>query len=400
MQAAISDPNAEAAQFRCDNCGGELLYEPTTRGMRCRHCKAQGNAALLQGSGPGPREIPLAAGVAMQARTGLGVATQAVECKSCGATVQMAPNERAGKCTYCASPMVVAVAAGSQLSPESLIPFLVGKDAATTGFKLWLSRLWFRPSDLGKLAKLEEIFGVYVPYWTFDADVHSEWTAERGWNYQETEYYTDAQGNSQTRTVTKTRWESAWGSRHDHHDDVLVCGSKGMPKKLVDQLTSFSTRTLVPYAPAYLAGWRAESYAVALPAAWTIAQGKIAVDQEKACGRDVGGDTHRGLSVTNHFSRETFKHILLPVYVAAYRYQNKPYQVLVNGQTGDVVGTAPYSFWKIFGLIVGIIALIAAIIFGYNLSQQKPSSSGGAPTTAKPTAAPKPAPTALPPKKK
>jgi hypothetical protein len=231
------------------------------------------------------------------------------------------------------------------------------------------------------MARLEQIVGVYVPYWTFDADVHSEWSAERGWHYYETEEYTTVENGetvTRTREVQRTRWEPAYGWRSDHYDDVLVCGSRGLPDKLVEKFSTFDTRALTPYAPSYLAGWRAESYAIDLPNAWTRAQSKIDVSQRGRCGGDVGGDTHRALSVSNRYSRETFKHVLLPVYVAAYRYQDKPYRFLVNGQTGEVVGEAPLSFWKIFFLVVTIVAAIVAAWFIWQ-SQQDGGGSSRAP---------------------
>ncbi|MCC6644200.1 MAG: hypothetical protein IT374_01340 [Polyangiaceae bacterium] len=386
MMQATQDPNASAQQFACDACGGTLLYDPGSKSLKCKHCKAVAPPARLVPTTPGPREIPLRAGLAMQAPTGLGVQLQAVQCNSCGATVNMGPEERAGACSFCASPMVVTVAAGANLiSPESLVPFQITKDHATSGFNVWLKGLWFRPSDLAKLAKLDKVQGVYVPYWTFDADVRSDWTAERGWNYQETEWYTDSQGNQQSRTVTKTRWEHASGWRQDHYDDVLVCASKGVPAELVDKLTSFQTTHLVAYSPGYLAGWKAEAYVVQLPDAWSQGQKKIFTEQEKKCGSDVGGDTHRALVVQNHTGNETFKHVLLPIYVAAYRYGDKPYQVLINGQTGEVVGKAPWSVLKIALAVLAALAFCAAMAALVMYFQHEPAPKS-APTKAAPAA--------------
>jgi DNA-directed RNA polymerase subunit RPC12/RpoP len=402
MMQASSDPNAAASQFRCDNCGGVLLYDPASRGLKCKHCKAAGNPAMLAGAGPGPREIPLSIGLTAAPR-GLGTPAQAVQCNECGATVTLGPEERSGACIYCASPMVVTSPAGNQLiTPESLVPFTVAQDVAAHSFGTWLKGLWFRPNDLGKLAKLEKINGVYVPYWTFDADVRSDWTAERGWNYQETEEYSTVENGEtvyKTRTVTKTRWESAWGWREDSFDDVLVCGSKGVPPDLVDKLTTFQTTQLVPYSPAYLSGWRAEAYVVDLPAGWQLAQKKMADVQETRCGSDVGGDTHRALSVRTGFANETFKHVLLPVYVGAYRYGNKPYQVLINGQTGEVVGKAPYSIWKILAAVLVALAFVSIVGFLIMRSQEPAPSNKPTPTATGKPATPPPA-TPTPTKKK
>jgi DNA-directed RNA polymerase subunit RPC12/RpoP len=390
-------------QFKCPNCSGAMEFDASVQALRCQYCKhtmappqaqAQvapgagvfGQAAAQMGPPPalGPREIPLHEGLT-RAPKGLGTQVHAVQCKECGATVNLQPNDRTAACTYCASTMVLEVAADPNLiTPESLVPFQVAKDKATEAFKGWLHGLWFRPSNLRKMARLEQIVGVYVPYWTFDAWVQSQWTAERGHYYYETETY-EAYENGETvvrtRQVQRTEWESAWGSRQDHYDDVLVCASKGLPAELVEGMSTFNTKALVGYNPGFLAGWRAESYAVDLPNAWVTGQSKIVKSQQSRCSGDVGGDTHRHLQVQNHFTNETFKHVLLPVYVAAYRYQGKPFRFLVNGQTGEVVGKAPYSVWKILGLILAFVAVAVAAWFIFQYTQDNGGTGSRTPTT-------------------
>lgn len=356
-----ADPSSSGDVFPCQNCGAKLHYDATTQGMKCPYCGHK-QTVSLQTQGAAQREIPIEQGYAMAAR-GLGTPVAAVSCNDCGATVQVAPNEQTAKCTFCGSQQVLQrEAAGNQIRPESLVPFRVDKTTANTSFAQWIGGLWFRPSDLKKMAKVQEMGGVYVPFWTFDAMVASRWTAEAGYYYQETETYRDAQGNEQTRTVTKTRWEPASGSRTDHFDDTIVCASKGLPAALVDKFRTWTTQELVPYEPHFLAGWKAEAYALDLMPAWDQGQDKMASVQRSRCSSDVPGDTQRSLNVSNSFSRVTFKHVLLPVWIAAYRYQDKPYQFLVNGQTGEVVGKAPWSIIKITLLVLFIVAVIVAIV--------------------------------------
>ncbi|NOU30013.1 MAG: hypothetical protein HOO96_19075, partial [Polyangiaceae bacterium] len=148
------------------------------------------------------------------------------------------------------------------------------------------------------------------------------------------------------------------------------CAGKGLPEDLVSQFSTFNTQELIPYAPHYLAGWRAEAYAVELMPAWGMGQQKMAQVQQGRCSGDVGGDTHRSLMVQNNFTRVTFKHVLLPIWIAAYRYNQKTYRFLVNGQTGEVVGKAPYSFWKIFFLVAGILTAIGVGVGIYWYTQE------------------------------
>jgi DNA-directed RNA polymerase subunit RPC12/RpoP len=370
-------PASSAQDFPCQNCGAKLSYDAGAQALKCPYCGAQ-QAVPRQpppgaGGPPSTREIPIEEGLRLAAR-GFGTPVTQVSCNDCGASVNVTPGEQTARCAFCGSQQVLAQEApGTAIRPESLVPFKVDKAAANQRFEAWLGALWFRPNDLKKMAKLQEMGGVYIPFWTFDAWVRSDWHADAGYYYYETEWYTDQNGNRATRQVQRTRWEPARGWRQDFFDDTLVCAGKGLPPDLVAKFQTFDTRQLTPYRPEFLAGWRTESYVVDLMPAWGQAQGSMSRVQEGRCGGDVPGDTHRGLSVRNQFSHVTFKHVLLPVWIAAYRYNGKPYQFLVNGQTGEVVGKAPWSFWKIFFLVVGVVALITtlAVLYSMYAEQQR-----------------------------
>jgi hypothetical protein len=216
------------------------------------------------------------------------------------------------------------------------------------------------------MARVQDVAGVYVPFWTYDAHVESSWTAEAGYYYYETEEYVVQENGEEvvkTREVQRTRWEPAWGHRADDFDDVLVCASVGMPQELAAHFGHFDTRQLVPYAPGFLAGWRAEEYAVDLADGFATAQKSMERTQAGRCGGDVPGDTRRNLSVDNVFSDITFKHVLLPVWIAAYRYRDRVYRFLVNGQTGEVKGDAPLSWAKIALFTLAMVALAALLIY-------------------------------------
>lgn len=368
-------PSHAVDTFPCAQCGGALAWDASRRSMACPYCGHQQEMPLQPAQQI--EEIPIEEGYA-RAQRGLGAPVQTIQCKDCGATVNVGEGERTTKCAFCGSHQVLQVETDANaIRPESLLPFQIDKKIANDRFASWIGDLWFRPNDLKKMAKVQEMGGVYVPFWTFDAHVHSDWTAEAGYYYYETEEYTTVEnGESVTRTrqVQKTRWEPAWGRRDDDYDDVLVCASRGLPSELVDKFTTFNTKLLVPYSPQYLAGWRAEAYAVDLQNAHNSGRGKMASQQEARCARDVPGDTHRSLVVNNKFSRETFKHVLLPIWIAAYRYNDKPYRFLVNGQTGEVTGEAPYSFWKIFFFTLFCIAVVSVI--GYFIYEANEAKKG------------------------
>ncbi|MCK5799947.1 MAG: zinc ribbon domain-containing protein [Deltaproteobacteria bacterium] len=354
---------AESQVYRCPECMAEMHYDATTQKLICDHCGAQKEIAHDEGEET-IVEHDIASGLAASKERGLGTEVRTVHCQECGATVSFPPTVIATECAFCGSSQVLEQSANRNLiRPESVVPFRVDQNAASSAFSQWLKGLWFRPSDLKKRAKVTEIGGVYVPYWTFDAHVDSSWTADAGYYYYEEEEYEDDEGEWHTRKVQKTRWKPAWGSRSDDFDDVLVCASKGLPEKLADNLSTFDTEKLKPYSAAFLTGWKAEEYAVELNEGWKRGVKKMKHKQIDRCGRDVPGDTHRSLNVRNAFSKETFKHILLPIWISAYRYKDKVFRFLVNGQTGEVVGKAPWSAAKIILFIMSLAAIITGIVF-------------------------------------
>jgi hypothetical protein len=206
---------------------------------------------------------------------------------------------------------------------------------------------------------------VYLPAWTFDADVHSDWTADAGYYYWVTRTYTTMQNGkrvTRTRRVRKVRWVPAWGDRDDRYDDLLVLGSHAISDELQRKLGPFDLSELVPYAPEYLAGWQAEEYRVDLMGGWERGRAEIERRQHARCGGDVPGDTHRFLRVKNTIRDVHWKHLLVPVWVVSYRFRGRAWPVVVHGQTGEVVGRAPLSVWKILGLVLGILGGIGVVL--------------------------------------
>ncbi len=355
-----------AQSFPCSQCGApEMAFDPTAQMLRCPYCE---NTAPVPAQAQMVAPVERAVGHGIQANAqGFGGQIVTAECGTCGARVSFGGVEISKHCDFCGSTHVQQQSANASLiRPESIVPFQVEPRTAQAQFKQWLGKLWFRPSSLKQMAVMGEIRGVYIPYWTFDARVASQWQAERGHHYYEEtmRLEKDASGKQVKRKhrERKTRWEHASGHRQDHFDDQLVAASKGLPEKIAKKLKTFNTAQLVPYSPEFLAGWAAEEYAVSIEAALQEAKKQMDREVEKGCESDVGGDTVRGLSVRSQYSHETYKHILLPLFIATYRFNQKPYRFLVNGQTGEVQGEAPYSAIKIALFVMLMMFLIGGCL--------------------------------------
>ncbi len=347
-------------EFPCDSCGADMRWSPDEDALTCEYCGNRTEVPRAEGT-----IVERALDDAPAAERGLGVDLRVASCGSCGARVTFEGTETADVCVYCGSPNVLAQEANrNAIRPESLVPLDVSRKDVEANFRRWIKRLWFRPNALKKQKRFEAV-GIYVPFWTFDARVHSEWSADAGYHYYVTETYTTTVNGkrvTKTRQVQRTRWRPAWGSRDDAYDDLLVHASSGQPAGLVSKLGSFDTTDLVPYRPEYLAGWCAEEYTVDLDGGWDDGRERIVGEQYARCGGDVPGDTYRNLRVQNHISGVRWKHVLLPIWSLQYRFRGTVYTVLIHGQTGRVVGKAPWSWVKILLLVFGILGGILLFV--------------------------------------
>jgi len=355
-----------AERYPCPGCGAELQWSPEQGALNCPFCGHTQQPADADAAG---EHLPVEHSLdnaAMTAARGWGTEVKEVQCETCGAISEHDPKIAASDCAFCGSDQLHLYNATEDLiRPESVLPFMVNKDKAAGDFKGWVSGLWFRPNALKKMSRLAKVDGVYVPAWTFDAETRSSWRAEAGHYYYETETYTemvDGKPQRKTRQVRKTRWVPANGSRRDSFDDVMVSASKGLEQSLFNGLLPFNLGELRGYSTQFLAGFTAERYQVNLESGFQIAKSQMDATIQSNCASDVPGDTHRNLRVSSRYSDETFKHVLLPIWIAAYDYQGKVYRYLVNGQSGKLHGTAPYSVVKIAAAVIFAILVIVIIV--------------------------------------
>ena len=294
-----------------------------------------------------------------------------VKCRSCKAITVFDPEKVGTKCDFCNSPELVDYnEIKAPIRPGSLLPFQVDRERVHATIKTWLGSRWFAPNALKSRSLVDTVHGIYIPYWTFDSEVYCPWDAEAGHYYWVTEHYTDAQGKTQTRQVRKTRWVPASGSIRHAFDDVLVSGTTGTDQRLLAKIENFPTAELTPYDKGYVSGWDVEHYQVVLFDAVEVARSKKHRILMQLCAREVPGDTHRNLRINPQYSAETFKLILAPIWLLTYDFGRKRNQVLVNGYTGAIAGTYPKSAWKIFFLVLGILALIGVILLVVSLGQR------------------------------
>jgi ribosomal protein S27E len=345
-------------QFRCPGCGGEMDFDPQTGMMKCQSC---GRTDAVPTSTMAVTAHPLED--ALQHVTPLSAQALEVHCDGCGSVVVFEPPEVAGACSFCGA-MIVAQpkAADPMIAPDAVLPVKVTKDVAQKEVREWISTRWFAPNALQKMAQQEGIAAVYLPFWTYAADTASQYMGARGVHYFETEYFTttDSNGNQvqESREVMRTAWSPASGQVARRFDDVLVPATKSVNEARLNALEPWDLPSLCAYEPAYLAGFKAQRYQVELPAGFEKAKQAMEQTISQDIRRSIGGDEQRIDHVDTATSNETFRHLLLPVWIGAYQFQGKVFQVVVNARTGEVQGERPYSAMKIATLVLGILILI------------------------------------------
>jgi DNA-directed RNA polymerase subunit RPC12/RpoP len=291
--------------------------------------------------------------------------TRVLSCSNCGAEVEFDPEVHAAECPFCATPVVTDTGTNRHIKPAALIPFVLDEPTAHARMDDWLGSLWFAPNGLQRYArKGQKMNGIYVPYWTYDAQTDTAYTGQRGDVYYVTQ--TVMRDGKPTRVqVPRVRWTPRRGRVRRFFDDVPILASRSLPKRHTDALEPWDMAGLAPYAPQYIAGFRAEAYRVTLEEGLAEARTRMDAVIARDVRLDIGGDQQRITSLDTRLSNVTFKHVLLPVWVAAYKYRGQSYRFVVNGQSGRVQGERPYSAWKIAfaALALLILAGIAAAIY-------------------------------------
>lgn len=348
----------------CINCGAELLYAPGTTELSCEYC---GHIEAIDVSEFGYQELELREYLSEMGSQSHSEEISMLHCKNCGANQHVEENYKSLHCIYCSMPLIIEDAYKEDwILPGAVLPFQLDHDRSHQMFKGWVKKLWFAPGNLKKAAlDPQHTKGLYLPYWTFDAQLFANYTGQRGdYYYVNVPYTTTVNGKTVTRTRSerRTRWTFASGSVSGFVDDTLVKASKQKSGVIPSKIARWNLNALQPFESGFLAGYVTEKYTISLKDGHLKSKEEARRIADRWARRDIGGDTQRVHSIDMTLSDETFKHILLPVYISAYRFKGKRYNFFVNGQTGKVSGQRPYSFWKIFFFVLAILAIVAVII--------------------------------------
>lgn len=339
-------------KLSCPACGGEAQWHPAKQALICAYCGTESPYEVQSDGEIVEHDLVAALQSIPSSARGWQDERRAVRCQHCKAISVFSSAQQGKACDFCGSTALVPFEeTGDIIRPESLLPFTINEPDARDRLRQWYRSRFWAPNNLGGKALTDTLHGVYLPYWTFDAEVSADYTAEGG---------EVSQGPKGERQV---RWFPVSGHVRHFFDDTLVCASKGVPARMVQALEPFPTASerLKPYDPGYLSGWTVERYQLDLVAGAQRGRERMLGAIRQMCAQDIRADLHRHLQVSAHFDRQTFKHVLLPIWLVGYRYGSKDYQVAVNGATGQVAGDYPKSWVKIALAVLAALVVVIVI---------------------------------------
>ena len=361
----MSSEISALVKHACPACGAQAEWNPARQKLVCAFCGTESPYQFNRETGKVTeldlvttlRELPAD-------ERGWQTARRSVQCQSCKAVMVFDPERVGQNCEFCGSPSLVSYdEIKAPIRPTGVLPFTIDKARVRDDIRRWWRSKWLAPGRLAKAALVDTVHSLYIPYWTFDAQVHCPWDAEAGYHYYVNVEGRDSKGNRVVRREQRTRWEAASGVVDHFFDDEPVPGTQGLPIGLLRQVEPFPTQEVVPYDTAFLSGHVVEHYRVVLLDAANQSQEQMHAALEELCAREIPGDTYRNLRIHPDYSSRTFKHVLVPVWLLSYNYGARAFQVIVNGYTGKIAGKYPFSVWKIlFFVLLAAIALVTFLM--------------------------------------
>ena len=352
--------------FPCTQCGASLVFSADEGALRCEYCGVVNQIY--------PPKLPIYEHELNEAISKLRTIPKIdfkkdliVKCPSCGADFDMGSHVRSTKCPFCTSPVVTNLDIFMPLAPKSLLPFAIEQKKAREIFTKWVGNLWFAPNSLKKFTHADSKFtGIYLPYWTFDSQTHSNFRGLRGDTYYERvsrRVFVNGREQIVNDMVARVEWTPVSGVVQRSFDDVLIGATKTIPRKLADDLQPWDLQNLEVFDDKFLSGFESEVYQVALDDGFEYAKKYMSYEIREAVRYKIGGDKQQISDLKIYHDKSTFKYILLPIWTAHFKHKNRDYRFAINARSGQIKGERPYSKTKITLAVILALVILGTFFF-------------------------------------
>jgi len=349
--------------FNCVKCGGHLEFNPEVSSLECPFCGTINKIENIKGD---IKEKDYESFLEELESKEPVIEKKTAECSSCGSVFSVDPDTISTECPYCATPIVLHDKISKFIKPAGIHPFKITSGSAREKFGKWIKKRWFLPSEMKEMNfPKEKLSGIYLPYWTYDANSISYYSGEKGVEKSRTSSYSvyeNGKDVTKIKDVKYTEWSNASGVIFHPFNDILIPAGKTIPNRFNDLIKPWKLNDISPFKEDYLSGFRAEKYSVGVKEGFSIAKDKMGSKIRELIKEDIGGDEQKIHSVNSSFDKISFKHILLPLWMSSFRYKGKVYRFVVNGVTGEIQGNRPWSKWKIALFLLSIVVVITALI--------------------------------------
>ncbi|MBQ8292849.1 MAG: hypothetical protein IJX78_03455 [Bacilli bacterium] len=352
------EPNEELTNeiYECPSCGANLKFLPDKEALFCEYC----NTTISLKGEASNEELDFLANCDNPVND-WDVESKIVHCENCGSNNVVSKKEITSNCPFCGSSSVINSNELVGEKPNRVIPFKLGKEQVITNYQKWLKKKFFVPSKIKKNIPNPLINGVYIPSWTYDSNTVSTYNGRLGKRYT-----TTVGSGKNRRTVTRIRYFRVSGVHKKYLDDLLVCSGEKLEQSALDKLAPYNTNDSYLYDERYLAGFSAEHYNLSLKNGWEVAKrkGKEIIKYEILSKYHY--DVIDYLNINTIYDKIQYKYVILPVWICIYKYDNKEYKFMVNGETGKVVGKTPISALKVTLVVLLAIILLILLICWMN----------------------------------
>jgi hypothetical protein len=296
-------------------------------------------------------EAPHEAAVAPVQKDAGSLVTDNFQCRGCGASMSYDARAEALRCPFCGSTEMAARPDHKVLTPSRIAPFRIGREEAVSAMRSWLGKGFWRPTKLAQAAALVKMTPVYVPYWVFQADTHTYWTAD----------------SNQTPPGASGDWYPLSGEHEGQYAGLLIGASGALTPSETHALCPFDLKDAAPPDQVDLKNAIVEEFSRPKKYARPLAREGLEGLETEACTSAYVPGRARNVHVNVRMTGMSGEAVLLPVWIMAYRFRDRLFRFLVNGQTGRATGQAPLSLTKIFFTMMIVLLVVLFVMIVLNM---------------------------------